>query len=209
MLKIPDLIVDDSKAQKIITKHISEQIKELLKDVADTCIIDIENFDGDDTSLIDYLRYFFPEGYPEDKMSEMFFGLYALLNSEEEYVPKLAMEYLMAGLLEGHIIVCEDLGLNTRILVKEEREYLVECIRQEVIASEDSDEYGTVNENVDYYMRSIECIEEYMETCFWDADYMLLSSYTEEELMESEVNERFGIGLEDRERFVVPTKWLK
>ena len=209
MLKIPNPIVDDNKAQKIVTKHISEQIKELLRVVAADCSIDIENFEGDDENLIDYLRDYFPEGYPEDKMSDIFFGLYALLNSEEEYVSKLPMEYLMAGVLEGDIVACEELGTDTRALVEEDREYLVECIRQEVIKSGDAEEFGGVNAAVDFYMRNVECIEEYMEVCFWDADYSLLDSYTEEELVNSGANEYLGIGIEERERFVVPAKWLE
>ena len=46
---------------------------------------------------------------------------------------------------------------------------------------------------MDYVINSYEDLREYIETCFWDQDFLLLNDMSEEKLLRSELNKYLGI----------------
>ncbi len=206
MLRLPVQYTADEKANLIIQKHITNQILELMKVVMVNCDMDTENFDEQDEIFLDYVESYFPLNYPSDKMAETFYGFYHLLKSEEEFVPKLAMEYLMAELLCSHIEFSEDAGLSLEVPIENEREYVLSIIVSELDLKGLREEVAC---EVNQYLSQFENLREYTETCFWDTDYELLNQYSEEQLLESEANDTLGIGLEAKERFIIPAKWVE
>ena len=53
----------------------------------------------------------------------------------------------------------------------------------------DEDEIDNAEEIID----SFEDIEKYVESCFWDEDYLYLDEMSEEEIKESSLNKQLGI----------------
>lgn len=60
-------------------------------------------------------------------------------------------------------------------------------------------------------LERIEDLHYYEDTYFWDFDFMLLDSYTEDELLESPVSEYLGIeNIGDKGgKFMLPPEWLE
>ncbi len=46
---------------------------------------------------------YLPEGYPPQKASQQFFGFYRLLKAKKDYVPELAMEYILFQLIFNEV----------------------------------------------------------------------------------------------------------
>ena len=124
MLKLPNEL-DDKKANDIVTKFVSNRLKEIMEDiiineVAFGLILSGE-FDPDDAdkNIEDFVdlnalmmdeqfaeavpMMFLPENYPVDKANKVFFGLYNLLKAKKEYVPELIMEYMLYSIIQSEI----------------------------------------------------------------------------------------------------------
>lgn len=207
MLKLPDPVFEDVNDERIIVKYISGRILELLKDVLFRSMIDsIEDLNENNRNFLDFISLYFPSSYDKSKMANTFTGLYALLEAEDEFVPELVMEYLMANLIMGKLEEYEDLGLEELIVEPmDEHAYILGKLHE--IYDGNEDEFGVSAEEI---MNQIENLQEYLEFCFWDSDYALLDEYTEEELRRSPLNEALGIGLkEDENKFIVPPEWRR
>lgn len=114
MLKLPQKYTNDEKANGIITQYLNGNILDLVKGE----IVDFEESREkeaceDDPAFCKAVSMFFPEHYPFEKMGKVFLGLYALLESEYEFVPELAMEYVMHSLIQAWIGITDSLGIKT------------------------------------------------------------------------------------------------
>ena len=205
MLKLPSPVFADKDDQRIVTEYISARILELLKEVLfESLIDDLEDLEEDTERFLDRVAFYLPEHYPKSKMIDAFTGLYALLESEEEFVPELVMEYLMAHLIMVKCEMSADMGVPT-IVEMEQHDYILGKLHEICDGNEGDMGISAVDK-----MREIEDMSEYLEICFWDIDYLLLDEFTEEELRNSPVNEELGIGLKEKKNvFIVPPEWIK
>lgn len=215
MLKLPQEHTEDRKANKIIAQYLNGNLLRLVKEVTEG----YEEAQGkaageDDPIFWEAVSCFFPEGYPEGKMGKVFLGLKALLESEHEFVPELAMEYVMYRLIEERINRADGEGVQTLDPILSEREYVIRILKKEYpdadsILEESADEDIPVSWKEK--LERLEDLHHYEEIYFWDADYLFLDEYTETELKGSAVSELIGIdNIEDKSRrFEIPAGWME
>ena len=170
-------------------------------------LVDIESLIYDMDFAQNISMTYLPDNYPIEKANYNFFGLYKLLKAKKEYVPALAMEYILYHIIYGAVGEID-------MIAEEDWDEIFDDDPENF--SEDEEEYSTVmnipgsdrtvvlnavrNENPDFSEEEIEetinlfeDLREYGSTCFWDADYSLLDKFTEEELRNSDLDKRMGI----------------
>lgn len=213
MLKMPQRHTRDERANAIIAQYLNGNILELVRDQ----ILEYEALwkreaAEDDTEFQDAVSIYFPENYPQERMGKMFLGLRALLESEYEFVPELAMEYVMYRLIEERVQISDDIGSDTQEPITSGREYVIQILKEEYpdkgsIDSEDEDSNISWKEKLE----RLEDLHYYEDIYFWDIDYLQLDYYTESELKESPVSKYLGIGniTDENRKFVLPPEWLK
>lgn len=200
MLKLPHKYTDDKKADALIAWYLNRNILELVRNE----IVNYETDRGkeaqeDDFDFCSVVREFFPENYPAAKMGKAFLGLKALLESEYEFVPELVMEYVMYSLIKLRLETADRLGIRTQEPLSCQRDYVVEALR------------GAYPDEREYSDDGIEDLHYYENTYFWDFDFMLLDSYTEDELLDSPVSGYLGIENigDGGGKFMLPPEWLE
>lgn len=200
MLKLPHKYTDDKKADALIAWYLNRNILELVRNE----IVNYETDRGkeaqeDDFDFCSAVRDFFPENYPAEKMGKAFLGLKALLESEYEFVPELVMEYVMYSLIKLRLETADRLGIRTQEPLSCQRDYVVEALR------------GAYPDEREYSDDGIEDLHYYENTYFWDFDFMLLDSYTEDELLDSPVSGYLGIENigDGGGKFMLPPEWLE
>lgn len=213
ILRLPEGLIEDKKANDIVERYIHQRIYGMVKDVIiEYEISGIDNIRTDDEDFIEYVSIYFSPHYPKCKMSETFLGFYALLEAKDKFVPELVMEYIMASLIESFIAVADSLGLSTVERIETDREYVLSKLMEEyedVLADLGESTTGA-SAMAEARLNVIEDIREYKDICFWDTDYELLNTYTEEALRASVVNKELGIGLKPRDNvFVIPKEWYQ
>lgn len=132
MLKLPRKYTNDEKANSIITQYLNGNILDLVKGE----IVDFEEgrekeAREDDPAFCEAVSMFFSERYPFEKMGKVFLGLYALLESEYEFVPELAMEYVMYSLIRAWIGITDSLGIKALEPIPDQRDYVISVLRKE------------------------------------------------------------------------------
>ncbi len=213
MLKLPHKYTDDKKADAIIAWYLSRNILELVKN-------EIVNYETgrekeaqeDDPDFCNAVRVFFPEHYPAVKMGKAFLGLKALLKSEYEFVPELVMEYVMYYLIQMRLENADRLGMRTQEPISCQRDYVLKALRRaypdERECSDDGEDIVRLSWREE--LERIEDLHYYENTYFWDFDFMLLDSHTEDELLDSLVSEYLGIENigDGGGKFMLPPEWL-
>lgn len=215
MLKFPQEHTGDKKANKIIAEYLNGNILKLVKEVTEG----YEKAQGREAGEADPIFWeaasrFFPEGYPEEKMGKVFMGLKALLESEHEFVPELAMEYVMYRLIEERIDRADGEGVQTLEPIPSQREYVIHILKKEYPDADSTLEDSTdadISISWKEKLESLEDLHYYDEIYFWDTDYLFLDEFTETELKGSAVSEFIGIdNIEDESRkFEIPAGWLR
>lgn len=198
MLKLPHKYTDDKKADALIAWYLSQNIRELVSNE----IVNYETGRGkeaqeDDFNFCNAVQDFFPENYPAAKMGKAFLELKALLESKYEFVPELVMEYVMYSLTKVRIETADRLGIRTQepLSCPCQRDYVVEALRG---VYPDEREYSDDGEDLvrlswQEELERIEDLHYYENTYFWNFDFMLLDSHTEDELLVSPVLQYIGI----------------
>ena len=124
MLRVPNLIGEE-KAEKIVTEFVNYRLLEIMEDIildevvwgmamrgeldesASTKsfdeLVDLKELMLDDQFAAAVSMMYLPENYPLNKANKKFFGLYKLLKAKKEYVPDLAMEYILYSILESEV----------------------------------------------------------------------------------------------------------
>lgn len=198
MLRFEDTFCGDSAASDIICTFINNRLIGLLEDRM--FLYDEKGYEAikdNDLDFAEKIEILFPQSYPKEKMTETFLGLYMLLKADDSFVPNLTMEYLLAQLISSQVSLMEDSFQPTTQPVPE-RAYVLRKLKEEC---EDDDELA-------YRIKSIEDMKEYLESCFWDCDYLLLDQMTEGEIAVSPINERLGITDNTSEnKFVIKPEW--
>lgn len=103
MLKFESSFTDNAKADAFLRKFVNDALKRAVAGIIECC----EEKDDEvyfPFPLIyddDLLPSLFPETYPwtEQQMMNILKGLYALLNSDKEFVPTIVMEYVLDKIL--------------------------------------------------------------------------------------------------------------
>ena len=161
---------------------------------------DIDYADLFDDSFLYILERHFPPHYDRNKMGYTFMSLYMYLKSEEEYVPQLTMEYVLANLIQNRINFYHDSGMSLIETVPCHQELYDEYMNELTDSAESNDEkIAIVNER----LADIENMENYFDTCFWDMDYKILDTMTEDELRRSGLCEELGIDVPENIRFKI------
>ena len=150
---------------------------------------------------------YLPAHYPVNKANYNFLGLYKLLKAKKEYVPELAMEYVLYHIIneqvEGLEMLKEDgwediLEVDPDFDVEEAEAYsnvikIPEPYRTVVLNAIRKENPDFSDEEVIETINLFEDLSEYSETCFWDFDFLLLDKFTEDELRSSDINAMMGI----------------
>ncbi len=213
MLKLPQKHTNDEKANGIIAQYLNGNTLRLVKDeIADYEDIREKEAREDDPAFCRAVSMFFPEHYPFEKMGKVFLGLQALLESEYEFVPELAMEYVMYSLIQARIGAADELGIKTLDPIPDQRDYVISILRKEYpdepeVSDDEEDLFISWREKLE----KLEDLHYYENVYFWDIDFLHLDFFTEEELLASPVSEYMGIqNIGDRSRkFVLPPEWLE
>ncbi|MBQ8940679.1 MAG: hypothetical protein IJ062_02505 [Firmicutes bacterium] len=228
MLMLPPYFKDE-EANKIVTRFVNKRLLDLMQEIIldevswnlamagqlnnDAAsqnfdeLVDIESLIYDMDFAENISMTYLPDNYPIERANYNFFGLYKLLKAKKEYVPELAMEYILYHIIYSAVGEIELIG-------SEEWEEIF--YDDQVFWDEEDEDYSTVinipepdrtavlnairNENPNFSEEEIEetinlfeDLREYGNVCFWDTDFTLLDKYTEEEIKNSELNERMGI----------------
>lgn len=64
-------------------------------------------------------------------MGKVFLGLQAFLESEYEFIPELAMEYVMYSLIQARIGAADEFGIKTLDSIPNQRAYVISILRKE------------------------------------------------------------------------------
>ena len=207
MLRFPMAFSSDEKADIIVKKYLNQKVIDIMNGIMQLYVDGgYDAIKEDDEEFQERIELYFPRIYPKDMMVSKFLGLYALLKSEEEFVPELVMEYLMNGLIETQIEILTDCGIELTEPVPE-REYILEIFKKE---------YGDITDIEIGKISAVDMLAQfedwsgYLDVYFWDTDFLLLDTYTEEAIRNSEVNKQFGIVDNKKDnRFIIPKEWTK
>ena len=179
--------------------------------------VDLEELMHDRSFAETISMMYLPEGFPVERANREFFGLYRLLKAKKEYVPELVMEYILYHIIKDEINQIDDINEFSEAGVFDEligdplfegigdKEYstveqIPEPERSIVLAALESeaDPDTTAESLIKYY----EDLREYVEVCFWDADFAFLDEMDEDELSNSALNEYMGI-IEKEDRKII------
>lgn len=162
-------------------------------------IIDLNRLVTDQTFASDCLMALLPDAFSRfpsapTQALNIFFSLYQLLKSRNEYKPDLYMEYMLIQIIYAELDLCKDeVPPHKQIqrIPEPERSKML----QELIAgcSDEVSDDGTPEEYAEELMVYYEDLEEYIMTCFEDTDCLLLDEMTPEAMMESGFADRFGV----------------
>ncbi len=213
MLRMPQKYTCDERANIIIAQYLNGNILGLVTDQ----IIEYEALwkreaTEDDAEFQDAVSIYFPEAYPQERMGKVFLGLKALLESEYEFVPELAMEYVMYRLIEDRIQISDDIGTDALEPITSDREYVIRILKEEY------PDKGRIDPEEEEFsiswqekLERLEDLHYYEDIYFWDMDYLQLDYYTESELRESPVSKYLGIDniSDENKKFILPPEWLK
>ena len=214
MLKLPHKYTNDKKADALIAWYLSRNILELVSNE----IVNYETGRGkeakeDDFDFCSAVRDYFPKNSPAVKMGKDSLRMKALLESEYEFVPELVMEYVMYSLIKVRIETADRLGIRTQEPLSCQRDYVVEALRR---SYPDEREYSDDGEDLARLswreeLERVEDLHYYENTYFWDFDFMLLDSLTEDELLASPVSGYLGIENigDGGGNFMLPPEWLE
>lgn len=212
MLKLPQKHTGDKKADAIIAQYLNKNILGLVQDK----ILDYEKEWGkeareDDPVFCEAVSMFFPDGYPPERMGKVFLGLQALLESEYEFVPELAAEYVMHSLILERVETADRLGIPTLEPISASRDYVINALRETYPDEPETSDEGDIIISWHEKLEELEDLHYYEDIYFWDIDFLLLDSYTEPQLLENPASGYLGIeNIEDPARkFTLPPEWLK
>lgn len=176
MLKLPQKHTGDAKADGIIARYLNGNMLGLVKNqIAGYERDQKKEAREDDLDFCEAVSAFFPERYPVEKMGKAFLGLRALLESEYEFVPELAMEYAMYALIQERIEAADGIGVKTLEPISEQREYVAEALRREYpdASGDGEDAFPTWREKLE----SLEDLHDYETVYFWDLDFLQLELF--------------------------------
>ena len=241
MLRIGRAFTNDPEIDEYVRNHINETLKAAVKGL----IMCMEKQDDNMYYCFSYsevsLDLFFPQMFPKnsyDQKITILKGLYSLLNSDEDFVPTLVMEYVLAKIIaycddyrtfsipesevseaevafgkfamkDMHIIpdsVFEQINYS----FSEEMETRIQKAYEEFYREEDPEFADDAEEDSDHMTEALRCISgEWLEFCFWDADYQLLDDVSQWNLSQSKVNEVLGAMPKSMidDAFYLPSDW--
>ncbi|MGB4661869.1 MAG: hypothetical protein WBI07_22030 [Mobilitalea sp.] len=208
MLRFPEAFSVDEKTNEIIKKYMNQKLIDLMNDIMISyCGGGYDEIKENDEEFIENIDWYFPENYPRDKMVDTFLKLYALLKAEDEFIPELVMEYLMDAILSAQVEVYKESGISLVEPIPD-REYVLEVLKKEFGETTDID--AGVISGVDR-LHEYEDLGGYLDYYFWDVDFELLNTYTEEEIRKSLANKECGIvDINKKENtFIIPKEWTK
>ena len=237
MLRLPPVIFD-KKANRIVSRFVNDRLIELMKKIMldevvkdlfdDTISVSVFAENGFNKIMdVDKLIYdvdfakkislmYLPYGYSIKKANYNFIGLYKLLKAKGEYVPELAMEYVLDKVIQSAIQDIEDLKdmdwddileVDLSFDVEEAQKIstvmkIPEPDRTTVKKAIQSENPDFSEEEVEDTINMYEDLREYINSCFWDKDFLLLDKYTEEQLSGSELNDCMGIMKKDKSNII-------
>lgn len=212
MLEFPEMFVKNIEMNNKIEAFINNRLLNLLKEAkedaaffSDDDLEENEEYGVADEDLIASIDLYFPANCTKDRMPEIFWGLYALLESEEKFVPLLLQEYFLYQLISATVDNYADLEKST-IEKNDGREAILKELEQDF--KEDGFSEIEAKEYAKERLLEIEDLRGYETICFWDTDFALLDQMTEQEIIDTGLNERMGIGAErNNQVFVMPKNW--
>lgn len=240
MLKIPTLDYKD-EVNSILRKFVNDRLIGIMKDAITEEAVKIMEYMGlggrmvpcwdenweyidiialmDDHEFVEALNVLYlPQNFPIERTYKVFMGLFNLLKAKDEYVPELAMEYILDKVINYRIesieayqkYICDGISNGTigytdiirkesqlidtvKAIPKAERTIVKDFFLSEIGKSIECDEDETPDECVEYYINLYEDLKNYSEICFWDMDFALLDQMTEDEIANSPINDYMGI----------------
>jgi len=241
MLRIGRAFTNDLEIDEYVRNHINETLKAAVKGL----VMCIEKKDDNMYFCFSYsevsLDLFFPQMFPKNSYEEkitILKGLYSLLNSDEEFVPTLVMEYVLSKI----IAYCDDyisfsipetdvsdaeteFGKDAmkeihavpksvfeqiNYFFPEEMETRIQTAYVEFYRETNPEFEEDAEDDALYMTDALRCIsEEWLDFCFWDADYQLLDDVSQWNLSQSKVNEVLGAMPKSMidDAFYLPSDW--
>lgn len=241
MLRIGRAFTNDPEIDEFVRNHINETLKAAVKGL----IMCIEKQDGNMHYCFSYsevcLDFFFPKKFPKNSNAQkitILKGLYALLNSDEEFVPTLVMEYVLSkiiaycddyttfslpetdasnaetvfgkdGMKEIHVVP-NSLFEQINYSISEEMETRIQAAYKEFYREINPEFEDEAEEDAEQMTNALRCISgEWLDFCFWDADYQLLDNVSQWNLSQSKVNKVLGAMPKSMfdDAFYLPSDW--
>jgi len=153
---------------------------------------------------------FLPDKYPVEKANEAFLELYKLIRARGEYIPELPMEYVLYHIICEEIDYINDLikdgqpdsdvVFSTVHKIPEPDRSIVLNAMKEPYESDYDHEEGEYNP--DFYIDEYEDMKNYLDTCFWDHDCLMLDEMPLDELKDSPIDQWFDMtGFKDSRHY--------
>jgi len=143
--------------------------------------------------LKDSLEDFFPEDFDRNDIPEIMKELYFVITSDEEYIPNLVEEYVLAACIDEMQDVVNDDGGVELIVPMPHREEIIKSMK-EYLENECGESEEEAAEIAEDRIRGIEDFSGIVDYCFYDTDFMMLDDLTAEDIVKSGVNDELGVG---------------
>ena len=233
MLKL-HMMPQDPEAYEIVTSFVNERLISLMEeimldevawDMAARGELDDDAMDKDFEDLVDIqalmndrdfaenaLIEYLPDNFPIERANQVFFGLYKLLNADEEYVPEPPMAHLLYRIIYAEVAEAEmlrqdtedglfddlfddpmfdgmeDDDISTVIPIPEpERSIVEEALYNEFQGNYEGEE---LDDLVEFLLNTYEDLNEYDIVCFEDTELEFLDARNRAEMSKSLMNER-------------------
>ena len=213
MLSFSEPFVQNEEANALIERNVNQLLLDMMDDVIDEFSMSMNEsqsctpieFAAKHRDEFDqYLAVQYGVAQRPLESARVFAGLYSLLKSRKHFVPTLKMERLLAMLIEEANDINAELGEDRQKLVYERRFEGEDRVK--VLAALDE---SMLDIPLEEHIRFYETPEVFMDLCFWDSDYAFLDIMDEQELLNSPLNDIFGIGNIKDTYFTVLENWYE
>ena len=176
----------------------------------DTCIkiINSEKLtDEENKELMKGCKGFFPSFYNPLLYQQTLMELYAMIASEDYYIPDLIQEYVLGNSIEDRAFSIEEIKKSDPSYNGYRMEHKMRKPLKERLIKHYIEEDVPEKEAVDMAEETITGYEDcsrIIEDAFHDVDYTLLDDFTSQELYENGMDKLYGIGALEPARKINP-----
>ncbi len=141
---------------------------------------------------------FVPDYFNTKDIPETLKELYLMIDSDEYYIPNLVQEYILGHALDYMAEMVKDFGNKDDDTFRMPRR--IDIIKAAADVDEEYEEYDDEYTREDSLQVAEDRVISYenfwgiIEECFFDMDYTMLDDMTPEQIVESGIDEAYGVG---------------
>ena len=203
------VVTNDPKINEIYYKFVQEQMVRALDNATEYLTI-IDNLKAGKPllsnqieTLKDCLDDFFAEGFDRNEIYDTMKELYFIIISEDQYIPNLVEEYVLAACIDEmqDVVNMDDEG---DLIVPMPHRDEVKKAMEKYFVEEFGESEEEAAEVAEARIRGIEDFSGIIDYCFYDTDFMMLDDVSIEDIVRRGVNDELGVGAMEPARKRMP-----